>query len=229
MDIVKEINQILLLEEINDYLSLEEETDYSIEDEYFNQLPICAQEMIKFIQKVKPTKGTWGYLQYVNEIDPKRKTWVNPQTGKKEPNPLKINPIYKHQTLKFQFFAIGAYKKLKLKQDPNYKPKRPSLGEKIKGHQYIEFKGNYVYLGIVPLDTGIQAEKRIQLYDAHGNKKDFNKDIKPYLPPYLLKTPPNKEYRTLRVDRIYRMKVNGNIWINPCYDMPKFLGYIPGT
>lgn len=173
-------------------------------------------DLFKFLEQ-DPKKMTGANAGYTSPVK-MNKTYINPETGQKEPNPM-AGKIFKNQRYKFRW--EDTYSKSVNRTNPEHEMgQRSGNYEKIQGYDILENGKSGLYLSIVPTNVDEANKTAVFGYSEDGGKNQTHiskDDFRQYLPPptEYKPNPSGTDFRPLIIDRTSFIKAGGNVWNNP--------------
>jgi hypothetical protein len=175
---------------------------------------IKGGSIIDFLQQM-PRRGSYGYVYYTAEI-PVNKNYID-DDGVKKPNPI-VGKLYKNTVFKFQFDK--SYKRaVEIKNEKtgdDYEVgSRQAVYKDVEGYNMLLEGPKGLYFPIV-LDNpkSDQSANYMLMNDNGGFDVVSKEEIKKYLKP-VSGTSTYVNYRSLIVQKIYKIKAGGRSFDNP--------------
>lgn len=173
-------------------------------------------DLFNFLEQ-DPRKMTGANAGYTSPVK-MNKTFINPDTGQKEPNPM-YGKIFKNQRYRFRW--EDTYSKSVSRTNPEHEMgQRSGTYEKIQGYDMLEQGKSGLYLPIVPTNVDEANQTAVFGYsedDGKTQKPISKEEFRKYLPPKTEYKPSasGSEFRPLILDRTSFIKAGGNVWSNP--------------
>jgi hypothetical protein len=175
---------------------------------------IKGGSIVDFLQQM-PRRGSYGYVYYTAEI-PVNKNYID-DDGVKKPNPL-VGKLYKNTVFKFQFdksYTRAVEIKNEKTGDDYEVGARKAAFSSVEGYNMLLNGPKGLYFPIV-LDNpkSDQSANYMLMNDNGGFDVVSKEEIKKYLKP-VSGTSTYVNYRSLIVQKIYKIKAGGRSFDNP--------------
>lgn len=176
---------------------------------------IKGSSILDFLKQMpKSTKGKYGYVSYTAPVLVNKS--YNDVDGLKKPNPM-LGKLFKNTLYKFRFDY--SYKRAvqikneKTENDYEVGPRQSSYSD-VEGYNMLLSGKSGLYFPIVlEKPETDQSSNYMILNDAGGYDVVSKDEIRKYLP--VIKSSTYVDYRSLIVQRVYRIKAGKRIFDNP--------------
>jgi hypothetical protein len=188
-----------------------EDSENSVDDQIRN---IKGGSILDFLKQM-PKRGSFGYVYYTAEI-PLNRTYVD-EDGNKKPNPI-LGKLFKNTVFKFQFDK--SYKRaVEIKNektgDDYQVGARQAVYKDVEGYNMLLDGPKGLYFPIVFDDAKTDQNANYMLLNDNGSFDVVSKaEIQKYLKP-VSGTSTYINYRSLIVQKIFRIKAGGRTFDNP--------------
>jgi hypothetical protein len=162
-----------------------------------------------------PKNMTMGTAYYVASMDSYMNKFITNPQGEKIPNPM-LGRLFKNT--RFIFKWQDTYGKAMDRKGLQEMARR-GVYDKIQGYEVLETGKSGLYLPIIP--TGSEATYSV-LVDGQPvgiSKEEIAKYLRPMNQPYAPIT-----FRPLIIDKVIKLTGGKNVWINPNFKGPRYLG-----
>jgi hypothetical protein len=188
-----------------------DDSEMSVDDQIRS---IKGGSIVDFLQQM-PRRGSYGYVYYTAEI-PVNKNYID-DDGVKKPNPL-VGKLYKNTVFKFQFdksYTRAVEIKNEKTGDDYEVGARKAAFSSVEGYNMLLNGPKGLYFPIV-LDNpkSDQSANYMLMNDNGGFDVVSKEEIKKYLKP-VSGTSTYVNYRSLIVQKIYKIKAGGRSFDNP--------------
>lgn len=171
-------------------------------------------DLFKFLE-TDPKNMTVGTAYYVASMDSYMNKYITNSQGEKILNPM-LGRLFKNT--RFIFKWQDTYSKAMDRKNIQEMARR-GVYNKIQGYDVLETGKSGLYLPIIP--TGSEAEYSVLI---NGQPVSISKqEIAQYLRPTNTAAP-LVGFRPLIVDKICKLTGGGQVWINPQYKGPQYMG-----
>lgn len=177
------------------------------------------EDVFKLVEKSK--RGRMAHLYYCYPVKMNKNGFVG---GVKQVNPYSGITLYKCTDYTFHFGE--SYGRAVLKRDPDYvfSQRRENDVERIQGYKMLEWaKGGKLKFRMANFD--VYGEPLYYMVNMEGEIEQVDEEkVLPYLG--VSAPAPLVNFRSLPLDRVYRISCDKNIWINKYFEFPEMVPYI---
>lgn len=188
-----------------------DDSEMSVDDQIRS---IKGGSIVDFLQQM-PRRGSYGYVYYTAEI-PVNKNYID-DDGVKKPNPL-VGKLYKNTVFKFQFdksYTRAVEIKNEKTGDDYEVGARKAAFSSVEGYNMLLNGPKGLYFPIVLDNPKSDQNANYMLMNDNGGFDVVSKEeIKKYLKP-VSGTSTYVNYRSLIVQKIYKIKAGGRSFDNP--------------